>query len=117
MHSLPLKRSVDFFKLLPLTGGGGDSEVVARGQLDPLHPEALLPGPPVAQVVRDGEDVPLVADGHVGVVLQVAELDLAAAHHGVGAVAVVVVVQAAVVHHGGEVGVLVLEKTGRNKYQ
>jgi hypothetical protein len=63
------------------------------------------------------EDVVFVTDGDPGVVLVVAELDLAAADHGVGAVAVVVVVQRPVVDHGRQVGMVVLNWENKSMFQ
>jgi len=94
-----------------ITGCRRRSEEVTGWQFDSLDAEAGGPRVPVVEVVRDGQLVVVVLDGQVRVVLEVPELDLAPADHGVRAVTVVVVIQAAVVDHAGQVRVLVVVRS------
>ena len=91
-----------------ISSGSREAEIVSRGQLDPVHAEALLPLVAVVHVRGHGELVVLVAHGQKGVVVLVGEEGLAAGELGLTAVLVVVVVKRAVVHHRRNVRMLML---------
>lgn len=91
-----------------VTGLRRCTEEVAGRQPDAAHLQTRLPLVVVLDVRRHRQDVVLIANAQISLVVDVAELSLAAGHLRQGAVQVVVVLKRAIVDHGTDVRVLVL---------